>query len=130
MLKMNILEMEKLGEALAEYSGNAEEAINEVFHGEEVNSLAQEAIKALMPTSGKHWKGKKPAAKTSNSLRKQDGNLSVTILSQKAYQYLYFPDDGTNTNRHIGNQQFFARGAENIQGDIIDRCITRLTIIE
>lgn len=126
MLNVNLLEVEKLSQALAEFSGDTEETINEVFHSEEVNTLAQNAIKMLMPTSGKKWKGKKPAAKTSNSLRKLDGNLSVTIRTQKAYQYLYFPDDGSQTERHYGNQRFFARGAENVQGDIIDRCTNAL----
>lgn len=126
MFDINFLEVEELEKALTEYSGNTEEAINDVFHSEEVNTLAQNAIKALMPVSNKK-KGKH--AKHSNSLRKQDGNLSVTIRTQKAFQYLYFADDGTNTRRHIGNQRFFGRGGENVQGDIIQRCKDKLTII-
>lgn len=126
MFDINFLAVEEVEKALTEYSGNIEDAINEVFHSEEVNSLAQKAIKALMPQSHKNWRGKKPAAKTSNSLRKLDGNLSVTIRTQKPYQYLYFADDGTNTRRHIGNQQFFARGGENVKGDIIERCKDKL----
>lgn len=127
MLNINLLGIEDLEKALTEYSGNTEEAINEVFHSEEVNTLAQNAITFLMPVSKKK-KGRH--AKFSNSLRKQDGNLSVTIRTQKAFQYLYFADDGTNTRRHIGNQRFFERGGENVQGDIIQRCINKLTIIE
>lgn len=126
MFRIDFLEVEKLESAMREYAGDTEDAINEVLHSEEVNTLAQNAIKSLMPVSGKRWKGKKPAAKTSNSLRKQDGNLSLTIRTQKAYQYLYFPDDGAQTKNHVGNQRFFARGAEEVQGDIIDRCLTAL----
>ena len=126
MFDINFLAVEEVGKALAEYSGNTEDAINEVFHSEEVNTLAQNAIKALMPRSNKK-KGRH--AIDSNSLRKLDGNLSVTIRTQKAFQYLYFADDGTNTRRHIGNQQFFARGGENVKGEIIERCIEKLTTI-
>lgn len=126
MFDINFLAVEEVEKALAEYSGNTEDAINEVFHSEEVNTLAQNAIKALMPKSDKK-KGRH--AKDSNSLRKLDGNLSVTIRTQKAFQYLYFADDGTNTRRHIGNQQFFARGGENVKGEIIERCKEKLTTI-
>lgn len=127
MFDINFLEVEKLEKALAEYAGDTENAINEVLHSEEVNTLAQNAIKTLMPKSNKK-KGRH--AKESNSLRKLDGNLSVTIRTQKAFQYLYFADDGTNTRRHIGNQRFFGRGGENVQGEIIERCIDKLTTIE
>lgn len=126
MFDINFLAVEEVGKALAEYAGNTEDAINEVFHSEEVNTLAQNAIKALMPRSNKK-KGRH--AIDSNSLRKLDGNLSVTIRTQKAFQYLYFADDGTNTRRHIGNQQFFARGGENVKGEIIERCKEKLTTI-
>ena len=123
MFNVNLLEFEKLSEALTEFSGNAEDVIDEVFHSEEVNALAQNAIKTLMPRSNKK---KGVHAKDSNSLRKLDGNLSVTIRTQKKFQYLYFADDGTNTRRHIGNQRFFGRGGENVQGDIANRCTNAL----
>jgi hypothetical protein len=61
------------------------------------------------------------------SLRHTDGNLSTTVRSAQKYQYLYFPDDGTNTRRHVGNQQFFLRGAEDAAGEIVDVCIEKLT---
>lgn len=126
MFKINFLGFEDLEKALTEYSGNTEEAINEVLHSEEVNTLAQNAIKALMPRSNKK-KGRH--AKDSNSLGKLDGNLSLTVKAVKAFHYLYFADDGTNTRRHIGDQRFFERGGEDVQGDIIQRCIDKLTTI-
>jgi hypothetical protein len=49
------------------------------------------------------------------------------VHSAKKYQYLYFPDDGTNTTRHVGNQQFFRRGAEDASGEIVDACTEKLT---
>ncbi len=129
MFKINVTELDRLVQVMKEYPDNAEEAINEVFHGE-AGDLAQIGIKRLMPVSGKNWRGKKSPAKTSNSLRNVPANLSVTVTTQKNYQYLYFPDDGTNTRRHVGNQQFFAKGGESVVGEIIERCINKLTKIE
>ena len=126
MLKINFADADKLQDALKEYQGNAEDAINEVLHNEG-GGLIQEAIKRLMPKSGKSWRGKAPAAKSSNSLRNINENLSVTVTTNKKYQYLYFPNDGTNTRRHVGNQRFFEKGGEAVQSEIIERCISKLT---
>lgn len=125
MYSISLTEADRLLQAMKDYAGSVEEAINDVLHSE-IGDIAQTEIKRLMPVSGKHWNGKKAAAKTSNSLRNINENLAVTVSTQKAYQYLYFPDDGTNTRRHIGDQRFFARGGENIQGEIIDRCTDKL----
>lgn len=118
--------IDKLITAMEEYSGNVEEAINYVLHNE-VFELAEPSIKNLMPVSGKHWKGKKAGAKASKSLSQEDGNLSVTVRSKAGYAYLYFPDDGSNTRRHIGNQRFFERGGEAVLNEITNRCINKLT---
>lgn len=124
-LDINISEIEKLTQAIQNFPGNAEEAINAVLHNEG-GQLIQDAIRPLIPVSGKHWKGKRAPARTSNSLRSTNENLAVWVRSAKSYQYLYFPDDGTNTRRHVGDQQFFLRGAEATTEEIIDRCVGRL----
>lgn len=125
MFKVEFGETEKLIQAMESFQGDTESAINDVLHNE-AGDLAQEAIRRLMPVSGKRWRGKAPAAKKSKSLRNINSNLAVTVTTSKRYQYLYFPDDGTNTRRHAGNQQFFFRGGQNVQDEIIDRCITKL----
>ena len=117
--------IEQLQKAMQQYQGNTEEAINDVLHNW-AGDYAQEEIKRLMPVSGKSWKGKRPSAKSSKSLQNENGNLSVTVKTTSNYNYLYFPDDGTNTRRHIGNQQFFKRGGEAVQDEIVQRCINRL----
>ena len=124
-LKVDYEQFEGLEKAITQYAGNAEKVINDVFHNEGA-PLISEAIKNLMPVSGKTWKGKKGAAKTSNSLMSVNTNLATTIKSRSAYGYLYFPDEGTNTRNHVGNQQFFLRGAESVADDIIERCINKL----
>lgn len=125
MFKINFSKADRLQQALENFEGNAEQTINDVLHNE-AGEMAQQAIKNLMPVSGKSWKGKKGAAKASKSLRNLTGNLSVTVTTNKAWQYLYFPDDGSSTRRHAGNQRFFERGGEEVTGDIVDRCVNRL----
>lgn len=126
VFRLDWAELQHLEQAMKEYQGNVEEAINDVLHNE-AGQLIHDEIKRLMPTSNRTWKSKKAPAKTGNSLLIQGGNLSVTVRTQKAYQYLYFPDDGTNTRRHAGNKQFFMRGGENQKEEILNRCIGRLT---
>jgi len=115
----------RLEEAMKTFQGNTEDAINAVLLNEG-GKLIHDEIKRLMPMSGKRWKGKKAPAKTANSLQIVGGNLSVTVKAKKAYQYLYFPDDGSNTRRHAGNQQFFLNSGENQKEEIVNRCINRL----
>lgn len=124
-VKLDVSGFEKLQKAIKEFQGNAEDAINGVLHNEGAQ-LIQESIRQFMPVSGASWKGKKPGAKSAQSLQSTNGNLSVTVSSTKSYQYLYFPDDGTNTRRHVGDQQFFRRGAEAVTDDILERCVGKL----
>lgn len=126
--KLNAAEFDELQQAIKNYPNDAEKIINEVLHGEG-SLLLQEEIRRLMPVSGRHWSGKKTSAKRGNSLMDIKGNLFVEIKTTKAYQYLYFPDDGSSTRKHYGNQHFFRRGAEKKQNEIIERCIGRLTDI-
>jgi len=125
MLKINFSEFENLQEAMKNHAGDTEAAINEVLHGK-ASEILEAEIYRLMPVSGRKWKKKKTAAKNSKSLMSIPGNLSITVKTTKNYQYLYFPDDGSNTRRHAGNKQFFFRAGENKASEIVDRCITRL----
>lgn len=125
LLELDWKDLEKLETAMRAYQGNVEDTVNDVLHNE-AGQLIHDEIKRLIPTSDKTWKDKKAAAKKTNSLAIVGGELSVTVTTKKAYQYLYFPDDGTNTYRHVGNQRFFASGGENQKEEIINRCIKRL----
>ena len=123
---MDTKEVERLFNVVKDFPQNAEEAINDVFHNE-APGMVSETIKLLMPMSGREWAGKAPAARTSKSLTSETANLSFTVKSTTKYNYLYFPDDGTNTRRHVGDQHFFRDGGEMRQHEIVDRCITRIT---
>ena len=111
--------------AMAKFPSRAEAIVTEVLHTEG-GPLIEEEIRRLMPVSGVKWKGKKPPAKTGNSLMQENSNLAVTIRTKSGYHYLYFPDDGTTTRKHHGEKYFFIGGAENQQHEIIMRCINRL----
>ena len=126
VFRVDATEFERLQNAIKNFPGEAESVINEVLHNEG-SQLIQDAVRNLIPVSGREWKGKKTAAKSAKSLTELKGNLFVEVTTTKNYQYLYFPDDGTNTRRHAGNQQFFLKGAEAQQEAIIDLCINKLT---
>lgn len=126
VFRLEAAEFERLEQVMKNFPDEAEKAINEVLHNEG-SQLIKESIRNLIPVSGRNWKGKKAPAKTGNSLTDVKENLSITVQTTKNYQYLYFPDDGTNTRRHAGNQQFFLKGAEEQQSTIVDLCINRLT---
>lgn len=123
--EMDYAEVERLFNTIRNFPGNAEKSINEVFHNDAPPLVAEE-IKWLMPVSDSVWAGKLPHARMGKSLTDEKANLSFTVKTTKDYHYLYFPDDGTNTRRHVGNQQFFKRGGESKQSEIVDRCITQI----
>ena len=119
-------QVERLQEAMQNYAGYAGETVDEVLHSEGAELIKNEIMR-LLPVSGrKPWKGKKTAAKYAQPFTQENGMLSVTVKSKPAYHYLYFPDDGSNTKKHRGNQQFMMHGAENKTSEILDRCINRL----
>lgn len=122
-------QVERLYEALEAYPGVSGRTIDDVLHNEG-GKLIQEEIMMLLPESGRTWNGKKAAAKHAQPFTQEDGPLSVTVKTKPAYHYLYFPDDGTNTRRHVGYKgqprEFMQKGAENRAAEIIDRCINRL----
>lgn len=127
--KLEASDFDRLQKAIEQYPGNAEEAINEVLHGE-AGDLLQDAIRQFMPVSGRDWKGKAKAAKYAKSLQSVPNNLAITVSTMKKYQYLYFPDDGSNTQNTAHKkwgQHFFARGEEAVHDEIVNRCLARLT---
>ena len=71
-------------------------------------------------------KRKKKPAKVSQPFREEQGNLYVVVKTKTPYNYLYFPDDGENTYRHNGDQEFMRRGAEEATEKIIDQCVSAL----
>lgn len=116
---------ERLIRAMQEYGNQAGRTVDDVLHNEG-GKLIHDEIMRLLPESGRTWKGKRTAAKRAKPFTQKNESLAVTIKTKSPYHYLYFPDDGTNTKRHRGEQYFMYRGAENQTSRIMDLCINRL----
>lgn len=124
---LDAAEFERLQDAMTQYEGTAGTIIDEVLHGQGAD-LIKSRITMLLPSSGRNWKGKGASARSVMPARFSQDNsqLSVTIAARGKYHYLYFPDDGSSTERHAGNQQFMLHGAENASSEVIDLCVGKL----
>lgn len=120
-------EFEKILDVVEKFAdgAEAEKIINEYLH-EEGGKQIKEKIRSLLPVSGRTWNGKKAAASQTDPLKPEGGNLSVVVRTKYGYHYLYFPDDGSNTERHEGNQQFMFKGAEGVADEVVNGIIDKL----
>lgn len=122
-------QIERLQKAMANCAGYAGRTIDDVLHNEG-GRIINDSIMNLLPASGRNWKGKKAAARSAKPFTQENGSLSVTIKTKSAYHYLYFPDDGTSTTRHVGYKgkprEFMRRGAESQTAKIMDLCVNKL----
>lgn len=116
---------EQLQERMTKYGAGLGQIIDEVLHGEGAKLITDEIMR-LLPVSGRRWSGKPLGAKSAMPFQQKNDSLSVTIHTKKQYNYLYFPDDGTNTRRHAGERYFMNQGAENVSGEIINLCVKKL----
>ena len=108
-----------------EVKDRAETIINNVLHNSGAD-LIKSNIYPLINNSGREWQGKPKHAKTVKSLTDKKENLGLVTKSKRTYNYLYFADDGSNTKRHQGNQQFMLRGAEKSIDEISQNIIKRI----
>lgn len=131
--EMDLKQYEAVTSAIMKFSDGreAEEAINEYLSGEGSDEIKQ-SIQSLLPQSGRRWKGKKPAAISTDPFAKESGNLSVKVKTKAGYHYLYFPDDGADTAHHYGNKQFMFWGASNksevIGNKIIEKLLKKMEV--
>lgn len=120
---INANELDKIESLFNDFPGTARVAINEVLHSDLAFEIATNNIQPLLPSSGRHWKGKGAAAASTQPFRKGPNELLTLIVRSKPkYHYLYFPDDGSYTEYHMGNQHFMQHGAEKSLGAIADLC--------
>lgn len=118
--------IDQLQQTMQNYPEKALAEVNTLLH-KDAGQLIQKNIQQLLPESGRTWSGKKTAASKAKPFTQDNSEmLAVTVKSKNAYHYLYFPDDGTNTHHHAGNQQFMLRGAEQSTNSIIDLCVGSL----
>lgn len=116
---------DKVVDAVKQFGDGAEDVINDYLHNQGA-TVIKGNINKILPVSGRTWKGKKAAAKVAEPFRKRMYNLAVDIHAPGYYHYLYFPDDGANTIRHYGGQEFMRRGAEESTDEIVNEIIKKL----
>lgn len=104
-------DLDQIIQAAKECAVSIEDVVNEVLH-QQAGPLFEEGIQRLLPVSGRTWSGKKKAAKSSKPFVQVKENLAITVKTKYDYHYLYFPNDGSNTNRHVGDQSFMEHGVE------------------
>lgn len=125
VFKLDATEIDSLRKITEDYGSESLKVINDVLH-EEAAQVIKDKIQNLIPESGRTWKRKKASARNAQPFTQENSMLAVTIKTVKSYNYLYFPDDGANTKKHIGNKQFMKRGAEEAAVDVINLCLGRL----
>lgn len=126
-ITLDVKQVEQLEKLIDEAGTDAGRIIDDVL-AKTGFKLISEKIVTLLPRSGRDWNGKPTAAANTMPFQaKKTEPLSITVMSKPKYDYLYFPDDGSNTRRHVGNQHFMQRGAEAVTGEIIDACLKALT---
>lgn len=124
-VKISYDDADTLRVAIENYEGDAEEAINRVLHNQSFEPLTKAIINLIHP-SGRSWKGKIKSAKSTQPFTQKNGNLYVEVKNKKPYGYLYFPNDGSNTRHHQGDQQFMMRGAESEKEHILNMCLEEM----
>lgn len=125
IFKADFSEINELMSYIDQYGDHARKSINDVLH-KKAPSIVKKNIIPLIHDSGRKWKGKKPHATRSQPFMEEFGNLTLTVKSKPSYGYLYFPDDGSNTKRHAGNQRFMQRGGDKSTQRIINLCIANI----
>lgn len=120
-------EFDKVATAIENFSDRsvAEQIIND-YLVDDGGKKIKEYIRAILPVSGRTWNGKKVAASQTDPFRIQGENLAVKVYTKSSYHYLYFPDDGSNTRHHRGDQQFMFHGAEKAEDEIVNGVIDKL----
>lgn len=123
-VKIDAHDLDRLMQAVDEYGTKAGRAINDFIHNQ-APEIIEERIAQLIPRSGRTWRGKGAPAADVKPFSEVNTPMAVTIIANKPkkYHYLYFPDDGTSTRRHAGQQHFMARGAEAAANEVIERCL-------
>lgn len=125
---VDISKVDRLAETLQRFGDQASVAVSQ-YLAEDGYRHITESITRLLPVSGRRWSGKPAGARSAGAAvfgMEQTDLMSITVRSVKPYNYLYFPDDGSNTKRHAGRQHFMQRGAEASTDSIVDGICTRL----
>lgn len=117
--------LQKVMEAYGQGAGRVVQEVYRDFAADEIKSN----ILPLVHSSGRVFKGHRRGAKQSGIDKvfgQQIDGLSLTVKTNRSFGYLYFPDDGSNTRKHAGQQHFMQRGLDKSVQAIVDRCVAKL----
>lgn len=121
--------VERLTELMQRYGDEAQVIITKYLAEDSLDTIGP-AISRLLPVSGRtfpgHSHGAKAAGYSATFMATAATVGSVLIRSRPAYNYLYFPDDGTNTDHHAGKQRFMVRGAQAAVPQVANDICSRL----
>lgn len=126
--RLEVGDVDALASAMSKAGERAGSIVDGYLRDQGAEAIERE-ISARLPESGRRWRGKKTAAKKTKPFQRKFSPLAVTIQSKSDYDYLYFPDDGSNTKRHRGNQHFMRGGAEAALDGILDGILSQLSAI-
>lgn len=121
--------VEHLSEAMGRFGAGAGQVIQEVYEEFAAKEI-KENVLPLVHSSGRVFKGHRQGAKSAGTdkvFRHSVNGLDLIVRTNAKFGYLYFPDDGSNTKRHAGNQHFMQRGLDQSVDSIVERCVARLT---
>ena len=101
-------DINKLIEAIRDFTGNAEDAIADALENK-VAEILKNSIERLIPVSDRNKTHAKYSAPFTDDMQ---GKFSVYIHTKKAYHYLYFPDEGEGTSKGQMAHDFTGEGVE------------------
>lgn len=118
-------DFERLQQSMEDFGEGSGQVITEALH--ESGPVIYERINPLIHPSGRTFKGHRSSATQSAwPTYVTNESMAVTVTARGKWHYLYFPDDGSNTDRHAGMQDFMMRGAQDAAPEIIERCLGAL----
>lgn len=118
-------DFEQLMNSMQAYGDGAADIVTDVIHSSGDDIYDQ--IDPLINPSGRTFRGHSSGAQGSKWQRYDTSEpLAITVATTSSRHYLYFPDDGSNTKRHFGNQQFMLRGAEAAAPMILEKGVEAL----
>lgn len=121
--------VEQLGKRIADFGEGAGHIIQGVYEEYAAKEIKENIIPLIHP-SGRTFKGHRQGARSAGPekvFKHSVRELSLIVGTNRAFGYLYFPDDGSTSKRHAGQQHFMDRGLQRSVGGIIERCVAALT---
>lgn len=120
---------EQLQEKMERFGKGAGQVIQGVYNEFAAKEIKQNIL-PLVHSSGRVFRGHRQGAKAAGPEKvftHQVKDLSLVVRTNGKFGYLYFPDDGSTSRKHAGQQHFMQKGLDRSTDTIIERCLAALT---